>query len=112
MTTVKNPDQYIAGRTNDGRAVFFTLRHCNRIVRQFLFTLDPKAIDGESRFDLLKHIDARDVPDQFLPACSRDELAIGRYTEDTEPVDWLINALNAGWEPPANAFGPTEETPF
>jgi hypothetical protein len=96
---IKNPEQYIAGKTADGRIVYHCLRWCNRILREFAFTLDPVAINGESRDELAGQIDARDVPKEFISEERSGQLGYQKYLPGKEPIDWVLAALNNGWEP-------------
>jgi hypothetical protein len=97
--TIKVPAWLIAGKTQDGRTVYHCLRWCNRITREFCFTLDPKGITEESRgtFDLT--FDARDLPDRFLPDVGAKALAVGKYPADHPPIKWVLAALNDGHNP-------------
>jgi hypothetical protein len=94
---------HIAGTTSDGRTLYHCLRWCNRIRQEFWFTLKPAAVSGESRGDMRWQFDARDLPKKYLPDVSKNDLDVGKYPEDTKPVDWALSALNDGWEPPTNS---------
>jgi hypothetical protein len=104
-TYIQAPERFIAGRTADGRTIYHTLRWCNSVVRQFNFTLSTEGINGEARYELSQHIDVRDVPEEFLPLDLHNGMATGRWDEKGPPVQWLINALNTGWTPPAYGHG-------
>lgn len=66
------------------RTVYHTLRWCNRIHRQYWFTMDPAAVDGEKREDMQNHFDARALPEQ--------------YQVGDIPLDWIELALLDGFE--------------
>jgi hypothetical protein len=89
-----------AGKTADGRDVYHCLRWCNRIQREFWFTLKPGGVSGESRGDMRWQFDARKLPEKYLPDASQQDLDVGRYPPGTRPIDWVMAALNDGWEPP------------
>lgn len=93
-------ERNVAGKTKDGRDVYHCLRWCNRIQREFWFTLKPAGVSGESRGDMRWQFDARDLPAKYLPDASKKDLDVGRYPPGTRPVDWVMAALNDGWEPP------------
>lgn len=77
---------HVAGKTEDGRDVYHCLRHCNRIRREFWFTLKPAGVSGESRNDMRWQFDARELLSKYRDA-------------GTQPICWVLAALNDGWEP-------------
>jgi hypothetical protein len=75
----------------EGQTVYHTLRWCNRIRREFWFTLDPHAVDGESRSGkgergaMDNHFDARTLPEKYrLPSAP--------------PIQWIEQALRDGFD--------------
>lgn len=93
------PAHLIAGQTSDGRKVFHTLRWCNRIPREFWFTLDPKGIRGESTGNMDTHFDVRDLPTEFSPSDNYKGRDPSTYKLLEEPAKWAIKALEAGIDP-------------
>jgi hypothetical protein len=91
---------HIAGKTEDGRAVYHCLRHCNRIRLKFWFTLKPAGVSGESRNDMRWQFDARELPAKYQPTAKKENLDAGRFPTGTQPIDWVMAALNDRWEPP------------
>lgn len=82
-------EEWVAGVTKDGRNVYHCLDGKNPdCVRQFIFTLDPDAVDGEERFDCSGQFDARDMPEAF-------------WDSEKSPIDCVIQALDGGWDPSA-----------
>jgi hypothetical protein len=83
------PADYLACRIT-GVTVYHTLRWCNHITREFWFTTDPNAVDGEARNDngqhgaMDNHFDARSLPDQYRTA--------------GVPLDWIQRALLDGFD--------------
>lgn len=76
----------VAGKTEDGRNVYHCLRWCNRVRREFLFTLKPAGVSGERRGVMRWQFDARELPSKYRDA-------------RTDPICWVLSALNDGWEP-------------
>ncbi len=93
------PVHLIAGQTSDGRKVFHTLRWCNRIPREFWFTLDPKGIKGESKGNMETHFDARDLPSEFQPTDSYEKRDPDSYKLLEDPAKWIVKAMEAGIDP-------------
>lgn len=103
MSTIQ-PEHYLIYRINDV-AVYRTLRWCNHVTREFLFTTDPNSVDGESRNDkgeqdaLNNHFDARDLPEQYR--------TVGR------PMNWIQRALIDGFDLDSitlkNKYAPPEQ---
>lgn len=85
-------EAHLAGTTKDGRRVYRCLRWCGEIYRQYIFTLWVSAIHGEESGDTSKSFDARDVPVEFR--------------DDGDPIDWVIRALEAGWDPETTETAP------
>jgi hypothetical protein len=65
-----NATDYMACRLN-GVTIYRTLRWCNRLTREFWFTTDPEAVDGEAREDagqlgaMDEQFDARNLPEKY-----------------------------------------------
>lgn len=78
---------HVAGKTQDGRNVYHCLRCCNKVRREFWFTLKPAAVTGESRSDGRWQFDVRDLPEKYRGG-------------GNAPICWALRALNDGWEPP------------
>jgi hypothetical protein len=83
------PAHYLVCRIN-GVAVYHTLRWCNRVTREFWFTTDHNAVDGEARNDkgqhgaMDNHFDARNLPEQYRNAGI--------------PMNWVQRALLDGFD--------------
>jgi len=88
----KPGEAHLAGTTKDGRRVYRCLRWCGETYRQYIFTLSASGIRGEERGDTSKSFDARDVP--------------ARFQRSGDPIDWVIRALEAGWDPEATETAP------
>jgi hypothetical protein len=91
---------HIAGKTEDGRDVYHCLRWCKRIRREFWFTLMPAGVSGESRNDSRWQFDARELPTKYLPDVQKSNLDVSEFWLGTTPIDWVLAALNDGWESP------------
>jgi hypothetical protein len=94
----------IAGVTKDGRNLFHTLRWCNRIPREFRFTLNARQVRGEAsrKPDACSdHFDVRELPAEFIPPDNYQTRHPETYQLVSNPAEWAIKAIDAGVDPVA-----------